>query len=65
MSAGIRSKSNSIKLVWQTFVAVLVALKQNKLTALIPVAIVTILAAIGLFFINLVSPIAPFVYSLF
>lgn len=61
----VNTRTNSIKLVLHTVIAVFSALRQNKLTALIPVAIVTLLAAICLFFINLVSPIAPFVYSLF
>ena len=45
--------------------AVFGAMRENKLNALIPVTVVVLLSAIGLFFINLVSPLAPFVYSLF
>jgi hypothetical protein len=40
-------------------------MRENKITALIPVAAVVLLASLGLFFLNLMSPIAPFVYSLF
>lgn len=65
MPVNTSSASNSIRLIIQTIAAVFAALRQNKLSALIPVTIVMLLAAVGLFFINFVSPIAPFVYSLF
>ena len=53
------------KLVWQTVASVFTAMKENKLQALIPATVIVLGAAIGLYFINLVSPLAPFVYSLF
>jgi hypothetical protein len=59
------AKTSSIKLAYFTVWAVFSALRANKLTALIPVTVLVLLASLGLFFLNLVSPIAPFVYSLF
>jgi hypothetical protein len=59
------AKSASLKLVYFTVCAVFSAMRANKLTALIPVTVLVLLASLGLFFLNLVSPIAPFVYSLF
>ncbi len=58
-------KTSSLKLTYLTVCAVLSAMRANKLTALIPVTVLVLLASLGLFFLNLVSPIAPFVYSLF
>jgi len=58
-------KTSSFKMTYLTIVAVFVAMRENKLTALIPVAALMLLASLGLFFLNLMSPIAPFVYSLF
>ena len=52
-------------MVFSTVGAVFGAMRENKLHALIPVTVVVLAAAIGLYFINLVSPLAPFVYSLF
>ena len=59
------AKTSSIKLVFLTIAAVFSAMRENKITALIPVAALVLLASLGLFFLNLMSPIAPFVYSLF
>ena len=59
------TKRSSLKLVLLTIVAVFSAMRENKITALIPVAALVLLASLGLFFLNLMSPIAPFVYSLF
>jgi hypothetical protein len=59
------SRFSGLKAVLSTIREVISALAENKLHALIPVAIFIIFSAIGLYFINLVSPIAPFVYSLF
>lgn len=59
------AKSSSLKLAYFTVCAVFSAMRANKLTALIPVTVLVLLASLGLFFLNLVSPIAPFVYSLF
>lgn len=49
----------------RTIGSVLVALKTNRLAALIPVAVVLFFTAALLWFVHLVSPLAPFVYSLF
>ena len=59
------SHTSSLNLVFLTIAAVFRAMRENKITALIPVAAVVLLASLGLFFLNLMSPIAPFVYSLF
>jgi hypothetical protein len=65
MTTKLSGRTSSLRLTVRTVFAVFSAMRQNKLTALIPVTFVVLLAAVGLFFINLVSPIAPFVYSLF
>lgn len=49
----------------RTIGAVLAALRTNRLAALIPVAVVLFFTAALLWFVHLVSPLAPFVYSLF
>lgn len=49
----------------KTVAAVFLALKDNRLALLIPVAAVLVAVALLLWFVNLVSPLAPFVYSLF
>lgn len=59
------AKISSLKLVYLTIVAVFSAMRENKIAALIPIAALVLLASLGLFFLNLMSPIAPFVYSLF
>jgi hypothetical protein len=59
------SHTSSLKLVLLTILAVFSAMRENKIAALIPVAALVLLASLGLFFLKLMSPIAPFVYSLF
>lgn len=59
------SRTSSFKLAFLTVAAVFSAMRENKITALIPIAALVLLASLGLFFLNLMSPIAPFVYSLF
>lgn len=60
-----RSAFTGLSLTFKTMGSVLLALKENRLAMLIPVAVVLFAAAALLYFVNLVSPLAPFVYSLF
>ncbi len=52
-------------LVAGTAASVVRSLRSRKMGALVPIMISLYIAAIVLYLINLVSPLAPFVYSLF
>lgn len=53
------------RLIIRTLILTLFSLIEAKLSVLIPLFLGLMLAAVGLFFIQSISPIAPFVYSLF
>lgn len=54
-----------MKLILRTLLQTVGSLKESRQSVLIPFFLGLTLAAIVLFFINSVSPLAPFVYSLF
>lgn len=63
--AGRRRWYSGVQAVAGASLGVFSNLRARRLGGLIPVMVALYLAAILLYFINLVSPLAPFVYSLF
>jgi len=61
----VKSIASHLVLILMTLMRTLKSLIEARLSILIPLFLGLMLAAVMLFFIQSVSPIAPFVYSLF